>query len=99
VRLHRRLSGSRIAELGAGGFLRCQGGLGAGRDQRPLFLGERRVKVQHKWVGRRRQVRRRSVESVGAFAGLDFDMLPDEIDPFGFGEALDGGISVAPERS
>ena len=51
VRLHRRLSGSRIAELGAGGFLRCKGGLGPGRDQRPLFLGERRVKVQHERVG------------------------------------------------
>ena len=25
MRFHRRLSGSRIAELGAGGFLRCQG--------------------------------------------------------------------------
>jgi hypothetical protein len=25
--LHRRLSGSRIAELGAGGFLRCKGGV------------------------------------------------------------------------
>jgi hypothetical protein len=36
VRLHRRLSGSPIAELGAGGFLRCKGGLGPGRDQRPL---------------------------------------------------------------
>ena len=51
VRLHRRLSGSRIAELGAGGFLRCKGGPGTGRDQRPLFLGERRVKVQHERVG------------------------------------------------
>jgi len=33
-----------------------------------------------------------AVESVGAFASLDFDMLPDEIDPFGFSEALDGGF-------
>jgi len=51
MRLHRRLSGSWITKLGAGGFLRCQGGLGTGRDQRPLFLGERRVKMEHKRVG------------------------------------------------
>jgi hypothetical protein len=50
VRFHRRLSGSRIAELGAGGFLRCKGGLGTGRDQRPLILSERRVKMEHKRV-------------------------------------------------
>ena len=51
VHLHRRVGRSRIAELGTGGFLGREGGLGPGRDQSPLFLGERRVKVQHERVG------------------------------------------------
>jgi len=33
-----------------------------------------------------------AIQSVGTLPGLNLDMLPDEIDPFGFGEALDGGF-------
>ena len=33
-----------------------------------------------------------AIQSVGTLPGLDLDMLADEIDPFGLGEALDGGF-------
>src|SRR5271169_3370798 len=135
VRLHGRLGRSRIAELGARSFLRCEGGLSPGGNQSPLFLGERRVKMQHERVRvgaelgnderhplrhqprnemhvsgeaielrnydrtfRLASLRKRAaelgttVESVGALAGFDLDMLAYEIDPFGLGEALDSGL-------
>src|SRR6516162_2042253 len=33
-----------------------------------------------------------AIESVGTLPGLDLDMMADEIDPFGLGEALDSGF-------